>query len=145
VVRDDRGTGIFLRHDGSIVNIALPTFVRELATDFATVQWVVLAYLLTLTTLILGVGRLADMKGKKPIYITGFVVFTIGFVLCGLAPNVYLLIAFRVLQALGGTMLLALGMGILTEAFHPPSAAEHCAWPARWSRLESSSGRHWAD
>ena len=114
------GTGIFLSTiDGSIVNIALPTLVRELATDLATVQWVVLAYLLTLTTLILGVGRLADMKGKKPIYITGFIVFTVGSVLCGLSPNVYVLIAFRVLQALGGTMLLALGMGILTEAFPP--------------------------
>jgi EmrB/QacA subfamily drug resistance transporter len=114
------GTGVFLATiDGSIVNIALPTLVRELATDLAAVQWVVLAYLLTLTTLILGVGRLADMKGKKPIYITGFIVFTVGSVLCGLAPNVYFLIAFRVLQALGGTMLMALGMGILTEAFPP--------------------------
>ena len=114
------GTGIFLSTiDGSIVNIALPTLVRELATDLAAVQWVVLAYLLTLTTLILGVGRLADIKGKKPIYITGFIVFTVGSVLCGLSPNVHFLIAFRVLQALGGTMLLALGMGILTEAFPP--------------------------
>jgi len=115
------GTGIFLSTiDGSIVNIALPTLVRELATDFATVQWVVLAYLLTLTTLILGVGRLADMWGKKPIYITGFIVFTIGSVLCGLAPSVYWLIGFRVVQAVGGAMIMALGMAIVTESF-PPS------------------------
>ena len=59
--------GVFLATiDGSIVNVALPTLVRELQTEFALVQWVVLAYLLTLTTLMLSVGRLADMIGKKP-------------------------------------------------------------------------------
>lgn len=105
--------------DGSIVNIALPTLVRDLNTSFATVQWVVLAYLLTLTTLMLGIGRLADIRGKKPIYVAGFVVFTVGSVLCALAPNVYWLIGFRVLQAVGGAMVLALGAAIVTEAFPP--------------------------
>ncbi|MGH2545038.1 MAG: MFS transporter, partial [Ardenticatenaceae bacterium] len=110
--------GIFLATiDGSIVNVALPTLVRELETEFATVQWVVLAYLLTLTTLLLGVGRLADMRGKKLIYAAGFVVFTIGSVLCGLSPTVYWLIGFRVLQAIGAAMILALGPAIVTEAF----------------------------
>jgi EmrB/QacA subfamily drug resistance transporter len=105
--------------DGSIVNIALPTMVRDLNTNFATVQWVVLAYLLTLTTLMLSIGRLADMRGKKPIYVAGFVVFTVGSVLCALAPTVYWLIGFRVLQAVGGAMVLALGAAIVTEAFPP--------------------------
>lgn len=105
--------------DGSIVNVALPTLVRELQADFATVQWVVLAYLLTQSTLLLGVGRLGDMVGKKPIYVSGFVVFTIGSVLCGLAPTVGWLIGFRVLQALGAAMMLALGAAIVTEAFPP--------------------------
>ncbi len=112
--------GIFLATiDGSIVNVALPTLVREFNTDFATVQWVVLAYLLTLATLLLSLGRLADMKGKKRIYNLGFVIFTIGSVLCGLAPSIHALIAFRVLQAIGATMILALGMAIVTEAFPP--------------------------
>ena len=112
--------GVFLATiDASIVNIALPTLVRELQADFATVQWVVLAYLLALTTLMLGVGRLADMKGKRPLYTAGFVVFTIGSVLCGLSPTVYWLIGFRVLQAIGAAMILALGAAILTEAFPP--------------------------
>ncbi|MCB0123636.1 MAG: MFS transporter, partial [Caldilineaceae bacterium] len=89
--------GIFLGTiDGSIVNVALPTLVNELQTNFATVQWVVLAYLLTLGTLLLSVGRLADIYGKKPIYVSGFLVFTIGSVLCGLAPTVYWLIGLRV-------------------------------------------------
>lgn len=86
--------------DSSIVNVALPTLVRELGVGFPTVQWVVLAYLLTLATLILSMGRLGDMIGKKPVYITGFIVFTVGSALCGLAPTAGWLIGFRVLQAL---------------------------------------------
>ncbi len=103
--------------DGSIVNISLPTLVRELNTDFATVQWVILAYLLTLAVLLLSVGRLADMIGKKQIYTSGFVLFTIGSFLCGLAPTVYFLILFRVVQAVGAAMILALGVAIVTESF----------------------------
>lgn len=105
--------------DGSIVNVALPTLVRELNTNFATVQWVVLAYLLTVTTLLLSVGRLADMIGKKQIYTAGFIVFTLGSFLCGLASNVFVLILMRVIQALGATMVFALGTAIVTESFPP--------------------------
>jgi len=113
--------GIFLSTiDGSIVNVALPTLVSDLRAPFASVQWVVLAYLLTLATLLLSMGRLGDMIGKKPIYVTGMVVFTVGSALCGLAPTVHWLIGARVLQAIGGAMVLALGTAIVTEAF-PPS------------------------
>ncbi|MCP5099443.1 MAG: MFS transporter, partial [Chloroflexi bacterium] len=78
------GMGIFLATiDSSVVNVALPTLVRDLDTDFATVQWVVLAYLLTTSTLLLSMGRLGDMVGKKPIYLAGFAVFTVGSLLCG--------------------------------------------------------------
>ncbi len=115
------GSGILLTTiDGSIVNVSLPTLVRQLNTDFATVQWVVLAYLLALATLLLSMGRLGDMIGKKPIYTAGFIIFTAGSILCGLAPTIYWLIGFRVLQAIGGAMALALGLAIVTEAF-PPS------------------------
>jgi EmrB/QacA subfamily drug resistance transporter len=113
--------GIFLATiDGSIVNIALPTLVRELDTEFAVVQWVVLAYLLIVTTLLLSMGRLGDIIGKKPVYSSGFIVFTLGSALCGWAPTVYWLIGFRVLQASGAAMMMALGTAIVTEAF-PPS------------------------
>lgn len=103
--------------DGSIVNIALPTLVGEFATTFAVVQWVALGYLLTLAALSLGVGRLGDVVGKKRIYVVGMAAFTVASILCGLAPGVEWLIAFRVIQAVGATMILSLGAAILTEAF----------------------------
>lgn len=112
--------GIFMATlDGSIVNVALPTLVRSLNADFPTIQWVILAYLLALATLLLGIGRLADMYGKKPLYTTGFVIFTIGSVLCGLSPTAGWLIASRVVQGIGAAMILALGLAIVTEAFPP--------------------------
>ncbi len=105
--------------DGSIVNVALPTLVEELNTVFAAAQWVILAYLLTQTTLLPSIGRLGDMLGKKRIYTGGIVLFTFASVLCGLSPNVYWLIGFRLVQAVGSVMMLGLGMAIVTEAFPP--------------------------
>ena len=106
--------------DGSIVNVALPTLVDEFDTTFGVAQWVVLAYMLTQTVLVLGIGRLGDMTGKKPIFVSGFIVFTIGSVLAGLSPTIGWLIAARVVQAVGAAMIFALGFAITTEAF-PPS------------------------
>lgn len=105
--------------DGSIVNVALPTLVTELDTVFAVAQWVILAYLLAQATLLPSAGRLGDMLGKKRIYTGGIVVFTAASVLCALSPNVYWLIGFRLLQAIGSVMMLGLGMAIVTEAFPP--------------------------
>ncbi|MEM5775024.1 MAG: DHA2 family efflux MFS transporter permease subunit, partial [Anaerolineaceae bacterium] len=114
------GMGIFLGTiDGSIVNITLPTMVDDFNTSFATIQWVVLVYLLTVSVLMLGMGRLADIKGKKPVYTVGFAVFIVGSLLCGLSPTVETLIAARVLQGIGSAMVMALGMAIITEAFPP--------------------------
>jgi EmrB/QacA subfamily drug resistance transporter len=114
-------TGVILATiDGSIVNVALPTLVEFFDTSFATIQWVALGYLLTLATLTLLVGRIGDIVGKRKIYNAGFVAFTAASVLCAFSPTVGFLIAFRVLQAVGATMVLALGISILTESF-PPS------------------------
>jgi EmrB/QacA subfamily drug resistance transporter len=110
--------GVFLSTiDGSIVNVALPTLAHELHAPFAAVQWVVLAYLLTLVTLMMVAGRLADLRGKKPLYAGGFVIFTLGSVCCGLSSSVEWLLAARVLQAVGASLLMALGAAIATEAF----------------------------
>jgi EmrB/QacA subfamily drug resistance transporter len=112
------GSGIFLSTiDGSIVNLALPTLSRSFGSSFAVVQWVVLAYLLTISTLLLSVGRLGDMAGKKPLYMAGFIIFTIGSMSCGLAPTIHWLIFFRIIQGLGAVTITALGLAILTESF----------------------------
>jgi EmrB/QacA subfamily drug resistance transporter len=114
------GIGVFLGTiDISIVNVTLPVMMKSLGADFPTIQWVVLSYLFTLTNLMLSVGRLADIQGKKKIYHLGFVIFTLGSLLCGLAPGAGWLIAFRVVQAVGGAMVTGLGAGIVTEAFPP--------------------------
>ncbi|MFQ5341914.1 MAG: DHA2 family efflux MFS transporter permease subunit, partial [Anaerolineae bacterium] len=86
---------------------------------FPTIQWVVLAFLLGMTTLMLSVGRLADMIGKKRIFTAGLALFTTASALCGLSPSVYALIAFRLLQSVGAAMVVALGIAIVTETWPP--------------------------
>jgi EmrB/QacA subfamily drug resistance transporter len=112
------GLGILMfTIDTSIVNIALPTLVQVFHTSFATIQWVVLSYLLVVTALVLGAARLGDMFGKKQLYLGGLVLFTFSSLLCGLAPGDYWLIGFRALQGLGAVMISALGAAIVTEVF----------------------------
>lgn len=112
--------GVFLATiDGSIVNIGLNTIVNDLHQPLNVVEWVVLAYMLTISTLMLSIGRLSDMIGKKKLYLAGIIIFTIGSGLCGIAPSVYWLITFRVIQAIGGVMTMAIGTAIVTDAFPP--------------------------
>lgn len=105
--------------DGTIVNVALPTLVREFNTDLPTIQWVVLSFLVGLSVLMLSVGRLADIVGKRRIFSAGLAIFVLGSVLCGLAPSVYWLIGFRLVQAIGAAMTVALGVAIVTESWPP--------------------------
>jgi EmrB/QacA subfamily drug resistance transporter len=114
--------------DASIVNVAFPTLVDELDTSFNVIQWVALGYLLTIATLTLGMGRLGDVVGKKKLFVAGLVVFTIASALCGLVPDVSWLIGFRVLQALGSVMILALGAAILVEAFPARERGKALGW-----------------
>lgn len=114
--------------DGSIVNVALPTMVKELATSFNVIQWVALAYLLTIATLTMSMGRLGDVAGKKRLFLAGIVVFTVGSALCGISPDVSWLIGFRVLQAVGSVLVLALGAAILVEAFPPRERGKALGW-----------------
>lgn len=104
--------------DSSIVNIALPTIRRELnAGD--SVEWVVLCYLLTTTSTLLIMGKLSDWTGRRQLYITGFCVFVFGSLLCGLAWNLWSLVAFRVVQGLGASMIYAIGPAIISDTFAP--------------------------
>jgi EmrB/QacA subfamily drug resistance transporter len=114
------GTGIFMfTLDGSIVNVALPTLVTELSTTFATVQWIVLAYLLVVSSLVLGAARMGDLHGKKRIYLAGLGLFTAASLGCALSPDVRWLIAMRAVQGLGGVFVAALGAAIIAEIFPP--------------------------
>ena len=105
--------------DMSIVNVSLPTLAKSLHTDFATIQWVVLSYILVIACLLLLVSRLGDMKGKKIIFARGLILFTLGSLLCGLAQDVWQLILFRALQGVGAAMFQAVGMAIVTEISPP--------------------------
>lgn len=112
------GLGAFMSTlDASIVNVSLPTILSDFQSDLATIEWVVLAYLLTITALLLTFGRLADLAGRKKIYTIGFGVFTAGSLLCGLAPSPALLIGARVAQAVGAAMLQANGLAITSAVF----------------------------
>lgn len=112
------GLGIFLSVlDSSIVNVSLPIITEELNTDLTTIQWVVMAYLLTITGLLLTFGRLADLLGRKPVYVAGMALFTVAMTLCGLAQTVEQLIALRVAQGIGAAMVMALGPALTASAF----------------------------
>lgn len=103
--------------DSSIVNVTLPTLSRYFKVEITTVEWVTMVYLLTVTGLLLSVGRMADMSGRKRIYNIGFVIFTLGSLLCAVSGSIGQLIAFRALQAVGAAMLMANGTAILAAAF----------------------------
>ena len=100
----------------SVANVALPTLAQEFATSFQAVQWVVLAYLLAITTLIVSVGRLGDLAGRRRLLLTGICVLTAGSALCGVAPTLGLLIAARVAQGLGAAVMMALTMALVGES-----------------------------
>ena len=110
--------------DITVVNVALPTFQNEFATSsgpvaYSTVAWTVTAYTLALATVIPLSGWAADRFGTKRLYMLAILLFTIGSALCAAANSINLLIAFRVLQGLGGGMLMPLGTTILTRAAGP--------------------------
>ncbi len=102
--------------DASIVTVALPHIGQGLHASAATIQWVALSYMLVLLVALLFAGALADVFGRKLLYTYGFAVFTVGSLLCGLAPSLPLLIAARVLQGLGAAMLQANSVALIREA-----------------------------
>jgi EmrB/QacA subfamily drug resistance transporter len=106
--------------DATIVNLALPSIKRDLGAGVAGLQWVIDAYTLVLASFLLLAGSTADRIGRRRIFQLGLVLFTAGSALCGLAPSLGWLIAFRVVQALGGSMLNPVAMSIITNTFTEP-------------------------
>ena len=100
----------------SITNVALPTLAQVFHVPFQAVQWVVIAYLLAITTLIVGVGRLGDILGRRRLLLAGIGLFTAASVLCAAAPTLWLLVAARAVQGLGAAIMMALTMALVGEA-----------------------------
>lgn len=99
----------------SIASVGLPSLMQAFGASFQSVQWVVLAYLLAITALIVSAGRLADMFGRQPLLLGGIALFTLASVLCGVAPTLWLLIAARAVQGLGAALMMALTLAFVAE------------------------------
>ena len=99
----------------SIANVGLPTLAQAFTASFQDVQWIVLAYLLAITTLIVGVGRLGDITGRRRLLLAGIFLFTAASVLCGVAPTLWMLTAARAVQGLGAAIMMALTMAMVGE------------------------------
>ena len=101
--------------DTNIVSVGLPTIAKALHTNFSSVQWIILSYLLVITILIVGVGRLGDMFGKKNLYLCGIIIFTGASLLCGLSFSISMLVVARALQGIGGAILMALSFALVGD------------------------------
>src|SRR4030088_2835950 len=105
--------------DTTIVNVALDTLGRELHSSIASIQWVVTGYMLSLAAVIPVTGWAARRFGAKRVYLVSLVLFTAGSALCGLATSATELIVFRVIQGIGGGMILPIGQFVMAEAAGP--------------------------
>ena len=100
----------------SIANVGLPTLAQAFSASFQEVQWVVLAYLLAITTLIVGVGRVGDIIGRRRLLLAGIVLFSVASLLCGVASTLGQLLAARAAQGCGAAIMIALSMAMVGEA-----------------------------
>ncbi len=99
----------------SIANVALPTFAEAFAATLPQVQWIILAYLFAITTLVVSAGRLGDSIGRRRLLLAGILLFTSASVLCGIAPGLWLLIAARAAQGAGAAAMMALTIAFVGE------------------------------
>lgn len=102
--------------DTSIANAGLPALAQAFGASFQAVQWIVLAYLLTITAVIVSAGRLGDLIGRKRLLLGGIALFTVASLACGIAPTLWLLIAARALQGLGAAVMMALTIAMVGGA-----------------------------
>ncbi|MEU7582652.1 MFS transporter [Streptomyces sp. NPDC041068] len=106
--------------DNTVLNVALPTMQKEFDASVSGMQWTIDAYTLVLASLLMLAGSTADRIGRRKVFQAGLVTFTLGSVLCSLAPNLESLVAFRMVQAIGGSMLNPVAMSIITNTFTEP-------------------------
>ncbi|HEV7167478.1 MAG TPA: MFS transporter [Micrococcaceae bacterium] len=105
--------------DASIVTLVMPSIRNDLGASLAQVEWVALIYLLVLVGSISAIGRLADMLGRKVLYVYGFALFTLASVGCGLAPDRTWLLAARTVQAVGSAILQANSVALIRTSMRP--------------------------
>ena len=103
--------------DGSIVNVALPSIQRDFGIDLTAVEWVSVAYLLVVGSLLLPFGRLGEVLTFRRVYLVGFAIFTLASILCGASPTPAALVAFRAVQGVGAAMIMAMGPAIVARTF----------------------------
>lgn len=103
--------------DNTVLNVALPSMQRDLHATTSGLQWTIDAYTLVLASLLMLAGSTADRIGRKRVFMAGLIVFSIGSLLCSLAPDLELLVVFRMVQAVGGSMLNPVAMSIITNTF----------------------------
>jgi EmrB/QacA subfamily drug resistance transporter len=106
--------------DSTIVNVALPAIRRSLHASLSGLQWTIDAYTLVLASLLMLAGSTADRVGRRLVFQVGLAVFSLGSLLCAVAPNLELLIVFRIVQAIGGSMLNPVAMSIIRNVFTEP-------------------------
>lgn len=113
--------GIFMATlDSSIVNISLPTIAKFFLVPLnGAVEWVIIAYLVVIAGMLLTIGRLSDIVGRKPLWLAGLVTFTLGSALCGASPTLLVLIIARAFQGLGGALIMSVSPAMLINAFPP--------------------------
>jgi EmrB/QacA subfamily drug resistance transporter len=112
-------TAVFmLLLDITVVNVALPDMQRDLDASFSQLQWVVDAYALALATLVLTAGSLADLRGRKAVFVVGLAVFSVASAACGAAPTAGFLVGARAAQGLGGAIMFATSLALIAAAFH---------------------------
>ncbi|MFF4606261.1 MFS transporter [Streptomyces sp. NPDC001339] len=106
--------------DSTVLNVALPSMQRELDASVSDMQWTIDAYTLVLASLLMLAGSTADRLGRRRIFLVGLVVFSAGSLLCSLAPGLSWLVVFRMVQAVGGSMLNPVALSIITNTFTAP-------------------------
>src|SRR4051794_37668166 len=106
--------------DITVVNVALPSIGRELDASISGLQWTVGAYTVVMASLLMFAGSMADRVGRKRTFVTGITVFSVASLMCSLAPSVEFLVASRVLQAVGASMMNPVAMSIITNTFTNP-------------------------
>ena len=102
---------------GSTLVVALPVIMKDLHASMNVIAWTIMGYMLIMTILVPSIGRMGDMYGRKKLYVSGFAIFTFASLLCGLSQTGMQLIIFRLLQAVGGSLILANGTAIVADAF----------------------------